>query len=161
MPGDVFDQLPIFKDLSPETRLVVRPLFVPCEGYDQTTLFQQGDPAEHLYLVISGEVVIHYKPEDGPAIIITRVRPGGVVGWSAAIGNRYYTSAAICSGYTQLVRVRGRDLRILCEEDPETGILILERLATVIAERLRNTHDQVITLLKQGLRNQVPEIKEV
>ena len=57
------------------------------------------------------------------------------------------------SEYSQMLRVRGEDLRILCEQYPDTGILILERLATVIAERLRNTHDQVMDLLKQGMGN--------
>jgi hypothetical protein len=50
-----------------------------------------------------------------------------------------------------MLRVRGEDLRNLCNENPDTGILILERLATVIAERLRNTHDHVMALLLQGL----------
>jgi len=106
-----------------------------------------------MYLVISGEIAINYKPEDGSSITMARVGPGGVVGWSAALGNRLYTSSAVCTVYTQMLRVRGADLRNLCQQYPETGILILDRLATVIAERLRNTHEQVIALLKQGLLN--------
>ena len=54
-----------------------------------------------------------------------------------------------------MLRVRGSDLRTLCQEHPDTGILILDRLATVIAQRLKNTHEQVITLLKQGLMHEV------
>ncbi|MGW8249787.1 MAG: Crp/Fnr family transcriptional regulator, partial [Anaerolineales bacterium] len=124
-------------------------------------LFEQGDFAEYLYLVVNGEVTIRYKPEDGAPITITRVRAGGVVGWSAALGNRQYTSGAVCSDYTQMLRVRGRDLKHLCEEHPETGILILERLAWVIAERLRHTHEQVVELLKQGIGSGIPGVKEV
>ena len=60
-----------------------------------------------------------------------------------------------------MLRVRGKDLKYLCEEHPDTGILILERLAWVIAERLRHTHEQVIDLLKQGILNGTPGVKEV
>jgi hypothetical protein len=43
-------------------------------------------------------------------------------------------------------------LRRLCETHPETGVVLLERLAEVIAERLRNTHQCVVDLLRQGVR---------
>ena len=151
MSHDIFDRLPLFQDLSLDQKNLLRPLLLPVDCYSGTTLFEQGDPAEYLYLVVVGEVIIHYKPEDGPVILVARVRSGGIVGWSAALGSRAYTSGATCEGYTQMLRVRGEDLRNLCNECPETGILILDRLATVIAERLRNTHDQVMALLLQGL----------
>lgn len=153
MPGDIFNQLPFFDGLTPDQLELLRPLFVPCDCYSGTVLFEQGDSAENLFIVVVGEVTIQHKPHDAPPITLTRVHPGGVVGWSAALGNREYTSGAICSRYSQMLRVRGEDLRNLCEQYPDTGILILERLATVIAERLRNTHDHVMTLLKQGLGN--------
>jgi len=151
MPVDIFDKLPLLRDLTPSQRAILRPIFVPCDFYADDRLFAQGDAAEYLYLVVSGEVIITYQPEDGSQILVTHVREGGVVGWSAALGNRCYTSSAACTCYTQMLRVRGTDLRLLCRECPDTGILILDRLATVIAERLRNTHEQVISLLKQGL----------
>jgi CRP/FNR family cyclic AMP-dependent transcriptional regulator len=155
MPVDIFDKLPFLRDLTPAQRSVLRPIFVPCDCYTDDLLFAQGDPADYLYLVVSGEVIINYQPEDGTEILVTHVREGGIVGWSAALGNRCYTSSASCTCYTQMLRVRGSDLRNLCQDYPDTGILILDRLATVIAERLRNTHDQVISLLKQGLLNEI------
>jgi toluene monooxygenase system ferredoxin subunit len=161
MPGDFFDRLSIFSDLSCEQRELLRPLFVPVDCYSGTVLFEQGDPAEYLYLVVTGEVVIRYKPDDGSAITVARVRPGGIVGWSAALGSRSYTSGAICEEYTQMLRLSGRDLCQLCERYPETGILVLERLAAVIAERLRNTHEQVMALLKQGLQASLSHVNHI
>jgi CRP-like cAMP-binding protein len=161
MSSDIYQQLPLFQDLKPAQLQLLKPIFLPCDCYTGDALFEQGDFAEYLYLVVSGEVTIRYKPEDGTPITITRVRSGGVVGWSAALGNRQYTSGAICTDYTQMLRVRGRDLKHLCEEYPDTGILILERLAWVIAERLRHTHEQVVELLKQGIGSGMPSVKEV
>ena len=155
MPKDVFDRLPPFKDLSPAQREALRPLFIACDCYGGTELFRQGEAAEYLYLVVGGEVLISYKPEDGPPITIARVGSGGVVGWSAALGNRLYTSSAACTVYTQMLRVCGEELRDLCRHDPDTGVIVLDHLATIIAERLRHTHDQVISLLKQGLISNV------
>ena len=81
------------------------------------------------------------------------MQPSGVVGWSAALGRRTYTSKAECATYTQLLRVRGTELRRLCEQYPDIGVIILDRLATVIAERLSTTHAQVVALLQLGLKN--------
>jgi NTE family protein len=152
---DVFDQSPLFEGLSAAQLALLRPLFTPCDFYSGTMLFDQGDPAEFLYIVIVGEVVVIFEPDDGPPITVARVQPAGVVGWSAAVGSRTYTSRAECSTYTQLLRVRGTELRRLCEQNPAISAVILDRLATVIAQRLSKTHAQVVALLQMGMKNGV------
>lgn len=161
MQGDILEQVPLLQGLTPAQLELLLPMFKIIEGCTGSVLFEQGDPAEFLYLVVAGEVTIRYKPEDGSTILVARVKPGGVVGWSAALGNRVYTSGAICSEHARLLRLRGKDLRKLCEEYPETGGLILDRLACIIAQRLSHTHEQVMALLKQGMRNGTTGVKEV
>ncbi len=152
MDAEVFNNLFLFRDLSPEHLHVLLPLFMPCELEAEYILFEQGDPAENLFAVVSGEVMVKFKPDDGPIIEVARVQPGSIVGWSAALGSRRYTSTGVCTTSTQLLRVRGDDLRRLCVQHPETGAIFLDRLATVIAERLHSTHDLVLSLLQLGLQ---------
>ncbi len=151
MDTDTFPNLFLFRNLSSTHLELLSPLFIPCEFTADSVLFEQGDPADNLFAVVSGEVVVSFKPDDGPCIVVARVQPGSIVGWSAALGSRRYTSSAVCTSYTQLLRVRGDDLRRLCVQHPETGIIFLDRLATVIAERLHSTHDLVLSLLQLGL----------
>ncbi|PWH15647.1 MAG: hypothetical protein DDG59_11150 [Anaerolineae bacterium] len=148
---DIFARSPFFANLSARQLALLKPLFMPCRCKEGDLLFEQGDLADMLYLVVRGEVIVRYKPDDGPEIIVARVKPGGIVGWSAALGSRHYTSGAICSSDSELLCVRGADLRRLCSQCPETGIVVLERLADVIAERLNSTRNEVVTLLRQGL----------
>jgi CRP-like cAMP-binding protein len=161
MPTDPFERLALFRDMTPAQLARLRAMFNACDCYGDTALFDQGDPATFLYVVISGQVTIRYKPDDGSEITVAHVKPGGVVGWSAILGNRSYTSGAYCVGYTQMLRGSGQDLRDLCKEQPETGILVLERLAEIVAERLHHTQEQVIALLKEGMRNEMSSYKEV
>ncbi len=151
MTAETFPNLFLFRGLAPEQLELLRPLFAACDFEADTTLFEQGDPAENLFAVVSGEVVVNFKPDDGPTITVAHVKPGSIVGWSAAIGSRCYTSSAVCTTCTQLLRVRGDDLRSLCLQHPDTGTAFLDRLATVIAERLHSTHDLVLSLLQLGL----------
>ena len=153
MSGDILSQFPLFDDFSEDQMALISPLFVPSECHAGTVLFEQGEPAVYFYLMISGEVAINYKPDDGPDIVITKIKPGGMVGWSAVIGRRGYTSAAICTEFTKLLRVRGSDLQTLSIQHPETGNKFVDRLADVVAQRLDSDHPQVLQLLENGLRN--------
>jgi len=151
MPGDYFDRIHLFDGLSQAELAPVKLLFTPCDYDPEAQLFTQGDPAEFLFVVVHGEVVVNFKPDDAPPLTVARIKPPGVVGWSAALGSKRYTSSAFCTAYTQLLRIRSHDLRWLCEQHPTTGALILERLAALIAERLKNTHPQVKSLLQAAL----------
>jgi CRP-like cAMP-binding protein len=106
---------------------------------------------------MQGEVAVIFKPDDGPEMVVARIKPQGVAGWSAAIGSPCYTSSVKSSMDSRLLRVDRNDLRILCSMDPDLGRILLERLAIIIAERLRNTHAQVLALLEQGMSLQVGE----
>ena len=156
MVFNAYERVLFFKELSPEQHALVQPLFIPCDLYAGTILFEQGEITDYLYLVTDGEVIIRFKPDDGPALTVAHVRPLGMVGWSAALGNSAYTSSAVCYSECQLLRVRSADLRKLCEKHPETGTIVLDYLATLIAQRLRNTHSHVLELLKQGMKLNTP-----
>ena len=155
MAENSFPDLFLFRALTPAQLKQLQPLFIPCEFTANTILFEQGDLAENLFTIVSGEVVVNFKPDDGPTIVVACVQPGSIVGWSAALGSRRYTSSAVCTTYTQLLRVRGDDLRRLCLQHPDTGMIFLDRLSTVIAERLHSTHDLVLSLLQLGLTSTV------
>ena len=153
MSRDPLKQFPLFDGLSEDQMDLLRPLFVASECHAGTVLFEQGESAVYFFLLVSGEVAIHYKPDDGEDIVIARIKPGGMVGWSAVIGRRSYTSAAVCTEFTKLLRVRGADLQMLCVEYPETGNQFVDRMADVVAQRLESSHPQVLQLLENGLRN--------
>ena len=150
MSIDSFEQLPLFHGLTPLQLEVLRPLFTFYECCNGTVLFKQNDPVDYLYLMTEGEAIIHYKPEDGEAIIITHVRSGGVVGWSAVIGRHIYTSGAICTEHSRMFRIRSIDLTSLIQNYPEIGSFLFERLANLVAQR-GNTHPQVVALLNKSI----------
>lgn len=116
-----------------------------------TNIFEQGDRAENLYLVASGEVYIRYKPEDGPAMTVTRVQPGGVFGWSAAMGNTTYTSGANCSLDSEILYIQGDQLRAICKRNPVIGEIILKRLSFVIAERQKTQQGNITSILTSSI----------
>jgi hypothetical protein len=61
---------------------------------------------------------------------------------------------------SEVLRIRGTDLRTLCEKHPELGKIILDRLAGVIAERKRSQQVQVSSLLANGMRSSSKDMEE-
>ncbi len=145
-------ELAFFSGLDARQIQLLEPFFAPQNWVAGTCVFEQGDYAEYLYLVVTGEVAIRYKPDDGSVMTVTRVQSGGIFGWSAAMNNPTYTSGAVCTLDSEILRIRGTDLRALCEKHPELGKVILNRLAGVVAERKQSQQQgQLKTMLANGM----------
>ncbi|HSL43789.1 MAG TPA: cyclic nucleotide-binding domain-containing protein [Anaerolineales bacterium] len=152
------NRVTIFQELNEDQINLLRPLFEPFSCEVGTVILQQGTPAESLYLVISGTVEMSYKPYDGNAMTVSLVKKGGLFGWSAVIGSEKYTSSAIAIENVEAFRVRGSELRKFCLEHPEAGTAILERLADGVAFRWRNAHEQIKSLIVQGMTQKLNAI---
>ncbi|MDP2776960.1 MAG: hypothetical protein Q8O48_04910, partial [Anaerolineales bacterium] len=70
---DSLPQLPLFNGFGPARIALLKPLFESFICATGTMIFEQGDPAQYLYLLLKGDVVIQYKPYDGPVIMLTRL----------------------------------------------------------------------------------------
>jgi CRP-like cAMP-binding protein len=156
MIDEKFGSLTFFLGLSEEELLFVLSFFTSASYVGGTTIFEQGDKACNLFLVVSGEIIIRYKPDDGPIMTVTRVQPGGVFGWSAAMGNSTYTSGAVCSLNSEVLSIPGETLKMICRQNPTIGDVLLNRLSLVIAERKRNQLGQISTILNDNICKRNP-----
>ncbi len=141
----------LLRGITPQQLDEISRLVLPCNFGKDEVIFEQDQYAEYLYIILHGEVCIRFKPYDGEMINVSRLREGQVFGWSSVLGRAIYTSAAICTDPCECAKIRGRDLQTLCQNHPETGIIIMERLAAVIAERLSETNEQIFNLLSKNL----------
>jgi CRP-like cAMP-binding protein len=144
-------ELSIFKGLDASELRLIDPLLELCFFGKDVKIFDQGQLATFLFILLRGEVHVRFKPYDGPELTVARIAPGGVFGWSAAMGHSAYTSGAVAIQDSEVIRIRGDRLYQLCQDHPEIGVVILERLAGVIAERLRSTYNQILTILTTGM----------
>jgi CRP/FNR family transcriptional regulator, cyclic AMP receptor protein len=146
-----FTHLAIFEGFDRAEMSLIDPLLEVISFQQDEVIFEQGQFATFLYILLQGEILVRFKPYDGPAIDVAHITPGGVFGWSAALRRSSYTSGALALAGGQAARIRGDQLRHLCEMHSDIGVVLLERLASVIAERLRSTHAQILSILTEGL----------
>lgn len=141
------ESVPLFKDVDNNILQLLEPLFEAYSCTAETVIFEQGDPAHYLYLILDGTVEMRYKPYDGPPLTITNLPQGSIIGWSAVIGNSVYTSGAICKEDCHAIRMRRQDLHNLCAKEPEAGRIILNLLAESVSSRWLDAQSQIQILL--------------
>lgn len=145
-------KLPIFRGLPKSTAVALWPLLHELRLPEGEHIFEQGDPAEQVYVVVDGEIEIVYQPDDGGSIKVGVIRRGGVVGLSAALGRRVYTSGAQASCPSQVVWMAREDLKRFCRNNADAGEQVLERLAHAIAGRLEKPPTDIALQLHQALK---------
>src|SRR3972149_4399366 len=158
MPRDAIRSLPLFRGLAPRDVDLLAARFHRGSFAALETVFAQGDRAERLFILISGKVAIRFKPHDGEILTVSTITPGGVFGWSAALDRAAYSSCAVALEPSEAISISGAERRHLCSTHPRTGVMILERLAGVIADRLSNTHAKVVDVLQQGMGKDKPDL---
>ncbi|MEI8131699.1 MAG: Crp/Fnr family transcriptional regulator [Leptolinea sp.] len=145
------NNLPILLGLDPSQISQIQTILESCMFAENSMVFQQDQEAFFLYILTFGEVIIRFKPYDGEELTIAQIYPEGIFGWSAVLGRPHYTSSAYCSSAATAIRIRADLLQQFCERNPELGMILLDRLASGIALRLKSTHAEVLAMLTRGL----------
>jgi CRP-like cAMP-binding protein len=141
----------IFKEMSSEQLAQISPIMEFCQISGNLAIFEQGEQANHLYILIQGEVLIQYKPYDAPPLTVAHIKPCGVFGWSSTLGRKFYTSSAFAITPIEAYRISINKLHKFCEHYPETGAILLNGFANMITQKLKTTHDPVFNILSQGM----------
>ena len=147
---DTLPYIPLFQGFDTLQISILKPLFEDFICAEGTTIFEQGDQAKYLYLLIKGDIAIRYKPYDGPPLTLTRLHAGEVFGWSAVIGSSRYTSSIVSETAVEAIRIKGSHLWALAREYPEIGKTVINRLAQIVSPRWENAHLQIQSLLNSN-----------
>ena len=113
-------------------------------------LLTEGEGADTLYLVRRGTVSIEiHAPGTGP-LVIDRIGPGGVVGWSWLFPPYRWHFDARAVGPVGTIAVDGVCLRNKAEKEPAFGYELMRRLSAVLLERLQATRVRLLDLYGRG-----------
>lgn len=145
---DTLPVIPLFEDLNAEQSSTLMAAFEAFTCPPGTVIFEQGDLADYLYLILKGRAIISYKPYDGPRITITRLKDGDVFGWSAVVGGSKYSSSVASESTLESIRIHRDYLLKIISQHPDTGKIIIDRLALNVSPRWRHAHEQIKSLIK-------------
>ncbi|MBI2853425.1 MAG: cyclic nucleotide-binding domain-containing protein [Chloroflexi bacterium] len=114
------------------------------------TIFSEKSPAKNLYVLEKGKVALqmHRLVEPGQLggrVTVDIVAPSEVFGWSAVVEAHPYTLTAVCLEPTEVLAIDGARLRALMAEDHDIGYLMFRRLIRVVACRLDEARQLLVS----------------
>ena len=107
-------------------------------------IFQQGELADHFYIVIHGYVAVEAKKNGKPPLLIQTVGDGEVLGWSWLFTPYTRQLSARVLENTTVIALDARNIRLKCEEDHNLGYELMKRFASIILQRLHALSDQLM-----------------
>jgi len=133
-------------NLSRRVQERILPLATPFKHAAGETIFREGDPSLHLYIVKTGHVALEvHVPPKGNRTILT-VGHGDVFSWSALVEPRIETASARATEDCEILGIKGGALMDLCREDTEVGFEVYRALAHIITTRLNATRLQLLDI---------------
>lgn len=113
-------------------------------------IFRHGEPAHELLVIQSGRVALQVTlPEAGMQesrkIAVDVGAADDAIGWSALVEPYVYTLTAVCLEATTALSLGGARLRWLLGADSAAGYVVMREVARVIAGRLGQTRQVLIS----------------
>lgn len=115
-----------------------------------TTIFREGESADELLVLQEGRVALQMTllREHGQMsrrVSVDIVSTNEVIGWSAIVEPYVYTLTAICLQQVKALSISGDKIRWLLEDNPRIGYKVLKGLIKVVALRLHDTRQVLIS----------------
>jgi CRP-like cAMP-binding protein len=113
------------------------------------TIFRQAEEANRLYILIQGSVDLTVKAQEQIDFMTSKIEKEGAVFGTAALMEPYrYNVTAICLKPSKVLVLDADDLKKRIEVDPEMGMEIMKKLASIYFNRLNDMRSGVSKLLK-------------
>ncbi|MBN2296511.1 MAG: cyclic nucleotide-binding domain-containing protein [Pirellulales bacterium] len=107
------------------------------------TMFNEGEPADYLYIIINGKVDIVYSLPNGRHSTVDTLVDGDLLVWSALIPPHRTTGSAIATKDTHLVSLEAVRVRAVCEQDPRVGSRLMREVVKLLSNRLDGVQVQL------------------
>jgi CRP-like cAMP-binding protein len=145
IPLDLLRNLPHFEGVGEESLRAVARLTEHRAYQTGEELFREGQSAETLYILASGEVDILVDRPGHEPVLTDTLRTGDVLSWSAIVEPHQLTATCIARTACEVLAIDGLALRRLCAEDAMLGFRIMHQVARELSRRLRSARRLVET----------------
>jgi CRP-like cAMP-binding protein len=149
----VLKNIPVFEGLNRRELSAIELILHRRDYRPEEVIFQQGDPAVGMYIIIRGDVEIVYE---SASRVLASLRSGEFFGELALLDDSPRSAKAIARTQSRMLGFFQSDLFDLTERNPKLGVKVVTRLARIIGERLKKSNEQIqimqeeLDALKQG-----------
>ena len=107
-------------------------------------LFTAGTVARHAWLIRAGQIAVDVDVPGQGRLVVETLGRGDLVGVSWFFSPFQWQFGAVAVQPTEAFQIDGTGVRRCCDEDPEFGYQITQRLVAVVAKRLQATRFRML-----------------
>ncbi|MBA4375009.1 MAG: hypothetical protein C0401_02400 [Anaerolinea sp.] len=140
--------IPLFLDFNNDQLKRISEIAEVIELDPGDTPIQEGAQLDYLYVLMDGEIKVEVFVPTRGQLETARLGPLDILGWSSmtpVVRQRTGTTTAIT--HCKLIRIHGKQLFKLCEEDHDIGFFIYRRIANVAARSFLTTRLQFMNII--------------
>jgi len=116
---------------------------------EKKTIFQEGEEASRLYILIEGAVDLTLKGQEQIDFMASKIEKEGAVFGTASLMEPFrYNVTATCLKPAKILMIEADHLKKKMEEDPTMGTEIMKTLASIYFNRLNDLRSGVSKLFK-------------
>ena len=137
----ILREIPIFQDLSRRDFQKLEGILHQRSFAPDEAIVREGEVGVGMYTILTGEVEIVQKSEEGGVLRLATFGPGDFFGEQALLDEESpRTASAIAVQTCKAVGFFRPDLLDLIEQNPQLGLKIIMRLSQMVSARLRHTN---------------------
>ncbi|MCF8026154.1 MAG: cyclic nucleotide-binding domain-containing protein [Desulfobacteraceae bacterium] len=145
---DFMDRVEMFKDLSDEQLKAIQETGEIAEYRKGECIFRHGDPADHLWVVIDGEVELRCESgiavQQGICEPVAFVSQAQTFGWTCFVPPHQYRLSGYCaSRHCRLLKFEKTELERLFEKYPEIGFAVMQYTIAAIGKQFQELQDEI------------------
>jgi len=129
----------VFGFLRPEQLDVLSDAADVVDYKEGDTVYYHGKRAQHMYVVLTGEVSLRLPGKGGISIPIDEATPGIMFGNCECFDIHTYSTTAQCTRDSRLMKIEAAVLRHLMEEDLLMGYVMQRRISEIYFKRYLDT----------------------
>jgi CRP-like cAMP-binding protein len=140
---------PLFRDISPAVLEQIAAISKEITFHAGQSVFREGEKAEQVHFLIKGSLALKVNIMTRPdSITVSFVAKSfECFGWSGIVPPSYYTATAYCEQESSVLAVSGKELLKILSENKDDGFLVMQRIAEMVSDRLRNSRQALLKTL--------------
>jgi CRP-like cAMP-binding protein len=148
--ADEIAQVSLFEGLPAEDLASLAAVASRRQLGDGEALFEQGQPARTLHVVVQGGLVLRAEA-DGRSVIVESLRPGDLVGWSAMREGAITLSTARATGATEVIAIPTDTIVDLAAGGSRESARLIRRIVGLAARHLEMSWNQLLQKGSEGV----------
>lgn len=140
---DILRRAPLFQGVGEDDVQALVGQFEIVEAPARTVLFREGEPGEHLYVVLAGKVKLARHSLDGREVLVAVMGPADQFGELSLFDPGPRTATATALTDARLAKLPKQELQDWVQTRPQIALQLL----WVLARRLRRTDTMLANLI--------------